>query len=294
MLHMNHKSTIPVIKFMWLLKSLTLIISIQFFSFQMKGQTSDAFPYELLEPNNKYVLPESLEEISGLTYYAPNQLACLNDEHGRMYVFDTNKGEIVHRVRFAGTGDFEGIEKVGNEIFAIKSNGNLYRFNEDISGEVVKIETPFKSENNVEGLGYDPISGNLLIALKGNGAIDDKKVKGKTIFGFHIASKTFSEVPLFIIKDEDVERVMGKSKDIKPSGVAVHPISGDIYVVASVGRVLIVFNRDGSPKNLSALKRSLFPQPEGITFSPNGDLYISNEREGEGGTILHFKMKTRN
>lgn len=291
---MNHKSTIPVINFMRLMKSLTLIISIQFFSFQMIGQTAKAFPYDLLEPNNKYVLPESLEEISGLTYYAPNQLACLNDEHGRMYVFDTREKEIVHRVRFAGTGDFEGIEKVGNEIFAIKSNGNLYRFNEDISGEVVKITTPFKSENNVEGLGYDPISGNLLIALKDKGGVDGKKEKGKTVFGFHIATKSFSEAPLYIIKDKDIERVLGKSKDIKPSGIAVHPISGDIYVLASVGRVLIVFNRDGSPKNLSALKRSLFPQPEGITFSPNGDLFISNEREGEGGTILHFKMKNNN
>jgi uncharacterized protein YjiK len=257
----------------------------------MNGQASTGFPYDLLEPNKIYTLPESLEEISGLSYYGPNQLACLNDEHGRMYVFDIKKKEIVHRVRFAGTGDFEGIEKVGNEIFAIKSNGNLYRFNEDVSGEVLKIETPFKSENNVEGLGYDPISKNLLIALKDKGGIDGEKMKGRSIFGFHIESKSFSESPLFVIKDQDVERVMGKSKTIKPSGVAVHPISGDIYVVASVGRVLIVFNRDGSPKNLSTLKRSLFPQPEGITFSPNGDLFISNEIEGEGGTILLFKMK---
>jgi uncharacterized protein YjiK len=44
------------------------------------------------------------------------------------------------------------------------------------------------------------------------------------------------------------------------------------------------------PKNLTLLKRSIFPQPEGITFSPNGDLFIANEGDGDGGTILRFSM----
>jgi len=270
---------------------LTLLISFQFFYLSLQGQTQNGLPYDLNSPDQIYVLPKVLEEISGLTYYAPNQLASLNDEYGRLYVFDIIKKAIVHRVRFAGSGDFEGIEKVGDEIFAVKSNGNLYRFNEDVSGEVVKVETPFKSENNIEGLGYDPISNNLLFALKEEGEIDENNVKGKSIYGFHLGSKTFSKAPLYVLKSKDVENVLGKKRKIKPSGVAVHPTSGEIYVIASVGRVLIVFNRDGSPKNLSLLKKSLFPQPEGITFSPEGDLFISNEMEGEGGNILHFKMK---
>jgi len=206
---------------MWLTKALTFIILIQFFSFNMNGQALPPFPYDLLEPNNTYDLPVSLEEISGLTYYAPNQFAGLNDEHGRMYVYDIKKKEVVHRVRFAGTGDFEGIEKVGNEIFAIKSNGNLYRFNEDVTGEVVKIDTPFGSENNIEGLGYDPITENLLIALKDKGGINGKKVKGKSIYGFHVPSKEFIEAPLFVLKDKDVERVMGKDKKIQTKCIMV-------------------------------------------------------------------------
>jgi len=40
-----------------------------------------------------------------------------------------------------------------------------------------------------------------------------------------------------------------------------------------------------------ALDPVLFNQPEGLTFAPNGDLYISNEG-GEGvATILKFVNK---
>ena len=39
------------------------------------------------------------------------------------------------------------------------------------------------------------------------------------------------------------------------------------------------------------LDPALYNQPEGMTFAPNGDLYISNEG-GEGiATILKFKYK---
>ncbi len=277
---------------MRLTQSVTVIVSIMFISTLLSGQTRDQFPYDLGKPHEVHYLPEILEEISGLTYYATDQLAALNDEHGRMYVYDIKEKKIVHRVRFEGNGDFEGIERVGDYIYATKSNGKLYRFHTAMTGVVEKLETPFDSQNNVEGLGYDPNSGHLLIALKDDGDLDNVEVKGKSIFGFHIETEKHTRTPLYVLHNKDLERVLGTSrKKIKPSGVAVHPISGDVYVVASVGRALVVFSNDGKPKNLTILKGGLFPQPEGIAFSPEGDLFISNEVEGEGGTIVHFKMR---
>ena len=274
----------------------TVILSFLFIYAPLCAQTEPekgvGIPYDLKAPEHIYLLPEILEEVSGLTHYGPNQLAALNDEHGRMYVYDIQKRKIVHKVRFEGRGDFEGIEKVGDHIYAIKSNGTLFRFHMSVTGVVEKIETPYKSENNVEGLGYDPNTGHLLIALKDKGDLDKVEVKGKAVFGYHIETKKHTKTPLFILKDSELARILGSTrKKIKPSGIAVHPFTGDVYIVASVGHALLVFGQDGKPKNLSILKASLFPQPEGITFSPEGDLFISNEVEGEGGTIVHFKMK---
>ncbi|MGW8121704.1 SdiA-regulated domain-containing protein [Roseivirga echinicomitans] len=254
------------------------------------AQKKEGFPYNLESPTATYRLPSILEEISALSYYGPNQLATLNDEQGRVYIYDLEQIKIVQRIRFEGKGDFEGLELVGKDMYAIKSNGKLYKFNIDIEGDVESIDSPFSSENDVEGLGYDKNSNNLLIALKGKGEIDDVKVKGKAVYGYNLTTKKFSEAPLYVLKDKDLERVLGTGKaKFKPSGIAVHPINGDIYMIASVGSALVVLNNDGSPKNLSILKRGLFPQPEGIAFMPNGDLFISNE-EDHGGTILRFNM----
>ena len=289
---MNHLNLIFVKNLMRLTFVITLIASFLFNCTNLTSQTREEFPYDLGKPHQVHFLPEILEEISGLTYYAPNQLAALNDEHGRMYVYDIIQKKIVHRVRFEGNGDFEGIEKIGDYIYATKSNGKLYRFNVNMTGVVEKIETPFSGENNVEGLGYNPITGHLLFALKDDGDLDNVEVKGKSIFGYHIETEKHTNVPLLVLQNKELERVLGSKKTkIKPSGVAVHPISGETYVVAAVGRALVVFDTSGKPKNLTILKAGLFPQPEGIAFSPNGDLFISNEVEGEGGTIVHFKMK---
>lgn len=260
----------------------------------MSSQEIESIPYDLKSPVEIHQLPEVLEEISGLTYFDRNTLAAINDEHGRVYLYDLvakriKKGE---NIKFSGRGDFEGIELVDGYIYAIKSNGDLYRFSTKMYEVVEKIKSPFKSENDIEGLGYNHVTHQLLIALKGKGDTDEVEVKGKAVYAFDIATQKHSKLPVYILKDKDLKRVLGsKDTKVRPSGIAVHPITHEVYMLASTGHALIVFHQDGRPKNFTTLKRSLFPQPEGITFSPEGDLFISNEQEGEGGTILHFKMK---
>lgn len=247
-------------------------------------------PYDLENPSNVFRLPDYLEEVSGLTYYAPNQLAMHNDENGRMYVFDLDKKSIVHRVRFNGDGDFEGIERVGKHIYVTKSNGRLYRFNVDIEGVVEEIKTPFSKDNNIEGLGYHPKTNTLLFALKNEGDVEKVKVSGRAIYGYDLQKEEFINLPLYSLSHKELERVVGDDFSFHPSGVAVHPITFEIYVISAQKRALLIFGEDGKPKNLTHLKRSLFPQPEGIAFTPNGDLYISNEMDGDGGSLLEFRM----
>lgn len=268
---------------------LVIILFFGLNSFNLSGQENNSLSYDLNDPEEVFVLPDYLEEVSGLSFYKTNQLAMINDEHGRMYVFDIIERKVVHRVRFEGNGDFEGIERVGDYIYAIKSNGKLYRFNVNMTGVVEKIDTPFDSDNDVEGLGHDPHTNHLLVALKEDGDVKDVEVKGKAIYGFHLPSEKFKKIPLHIIQHNELKRVVGDKFKFKPSGVAVHPVTGEVYVLAAVQRSLLVFGTDGKPKHLSKLRGSIFPQPEGITFSPDGTLFICNEVEGEGGTVLMFK-----
>ena len=52
--------------------------------------------------------------------------------------------------------------------------------------------------------------------------------------------------------------------------------------------------RKGNFKNAFPLDPSIYKQPEGITFTPWGDLLISNEKGDEDkATILIFKPKKK-
>jgi len=77
-----------------------------------------------------------------------------------------------------------------------------------------------------------------------------------------------------------------------PSGIAVHPVTGEIYIVSAVGNVLIVLNRKNEIMHLQKLRKKVHQQPEGITFDQKGNLYISNEgKEGKGKILMFSYMK---
>ena len=85
-------------------------------------------------------------------------------------------------------------------------------------------------------------------------------------------------------------RLIESETSFKPSGIAIHPIDGEVYIISSVGKLLIILNRSGKVQNVIELDPKIFRQPEGICFSPKGDMFISNEGQGGKGYILKFKI----
>ena len=100
-----------------------------------------------------------------------------------------------------------------------------------------------------------------------------------------------------IIAKAEISRVLDEEIDtFNPSAVAVHPETGDLYVTATRGQLLVVLD-GGEAMSIKAcvhLPRDPFVQPEGITFDDEANLYIANEGRGkEGGpgwgTVVMFK-----
>jgi uncharacterized protein YjiK len=89
------------------------------------------------------------------------------------------------------------------------------------------------------------------------------------------------------------EIVYGKQKPfhLKPSGVAIDPLTKDVYVIASVGNIMVVINRESEIKQIELLKEKTFKQPEGICFDKQGNLYISSEGRGGKAVIASFTRK---
>ncbi|OQX81891.1 MAG: hypothetical protein B6D64_01430 [Bacteroidetes bacterium 4484_276] len=271
------------------------------------------FPYQLAEPDKSWKLPKKLVEISGLGYIDGHRLACVQDEKGNIYIFNLQTGEVEEKINFGDDGDYEGIEIIEDDAWVLKSNGDIYKVKDYLKGAgpyLQKHKTALSRKNDAEGLAYDPVDNNLLIACKGHPFLDEKAGKEfKAIYSFSLEAKQIDFTPFLLIEMDTIKyyknyntmtqlgvellAYLDHSKgdvSFQPSGISIHPISGNIYILGSVGNLLMVFNRSGIMLAMVKLRSKYYPKPEGICFSPDGTLYISNEGDQEKGTILKFGM----
>ncbi|MCF6359672.1 MAG: SdiA-regulated domain-containing protein [Cyclobacteriaceae bacterium] len=256
----------------------------------LSNEANNIIPFNIAKPELKIELSKELKEISGLTWYNNNQLGAVQDEAGIFYILNAKTGKIEEKIKFSLPGDFEGVETVGNCIYALTSSGNLFYFDKNTPNKVKKINTPLTWKNNVEGLGYDPLNKRLLIISKDNGSISDYNFKGKSIFTLNVENHTFSTEPLITIKKSNLKSFFTVEK-FKPSALAIDPLTYNIYILASVGKLLIVLNKNLKIINVVSLPEKIYAQPEGICFSPKGDLYISNEGKNDRANVYHLARK---
>ncbi len=244
-------------------------------------------------------MPNELAEISGLSLanQQGNELLAIQDELGKIFRLSTRTGKMISSITFWKDGDYEGVEAVGDDIWVLKSTGTLYQVM-DIglpSQQVEKYNTALTGDNDVEGLTYDPTRNRLLLACKKDASNDGNSKNGRYIFAFDLATKTLAEKPVYAIEREAVQNYLLSCEkstahkklcdfflvrdefDLAPSAIAIHPITGQLYITSSVGKVLMVLNTNGTIDGLYKLEKGFFPQPEGLAFDPDGTLYISTE-----------------
>jgi uncharacterized protein YjiK len=255
--------------------------------------------YEFAKPDEKYILGLELEEISGLSWNGNNSLACIQDEDGTIFIYNILERKVEKRIRFKGSGDFEGIERVGDWYYVLGSNGKIYKVPEMGGGPdgIEILNTPLGQKNDMEGLGLSEMRNILVLATKGKGSTDDEKFKGKGIYGFDLERNKFDGTPIFTIQKKMISRLFekeeSKRKDdgIGISGIALHPIEGNYYLISSEGKFLIVINPEGELLSYVDLPRKQYKQPEGICFDPKGNLYISNEAREGAANILFLRYQ---
>ncbi|MEQ6117932.1 SdiA-regulated domain-containing protein [Reichenbachiella sp. MALMAid0571] len=259
--------------------------------------------YNLKEYKQKFFLPYALEEISGLSYVKHGVLACIQDEDGKLFLYDYINKEISLSLRFWDSGDYEGVEIMGDSAYVVNSKGYLLIFNyEGKEGNLNtrKVNTPLGKKNDIEGLCYDKATNSLVMVCKGDSDIDKKKISGQALYQYNLDKHEFVKEPLFSVSKKDIKEFLETHKDnayeekrinFHPSGIALHPIDGNYYIIASTGKLMIVVSREGKIHASYPISPGILGQPEGICFAPNGDLFISSEGEGDKGYILRFEMK---
>ena len=235
----------------------------------------------------KWELPDRLKEVSGIVYLDEDRFLCVQDEEGIVFVYNRSTNRIEKEIPFGGTGDYEGIALNGNTIYVVRSDGQLYEIPINDNSGINQYKTELTAEHNIEGLTYDQRNNRLLLAIKDDEP-GNKNYKG--IYAFDLTSKKLSMNPVYKIdlNDKILQQVNNKKK-IKPSEIGIHPQSGDIYITDGPGSRLIIMDEKVNIKKVFDLGKQ-FVQPEGISFSPEGEVYISNEGTRQPGNILQITL----
>ncbi len=271
------------------------------------------FKYQIDAPNETFTLLAELEEISGLGISDSGEfLYAVQDENGYIFKLSKKTGKLVDKIKFHKDGDYEGIEVVGDDVYVVKSTGTIYQLKNlgEKSQQMTKFNSFLNRENDVEGLAYDKKNHRLLVACKGVPATGESfeviRYK-KVIYEFDVATNSMNPDPVFTIQLKNIREYLEAHRGMKghdklmaffsaekenltfnPSAISIHPISGNIYVISSSGKVMVVLDDKGKVVHIEKLKKKIHAQPEGMAFDLDGTLYISNEAKGGEPKIHRF------
>ena len=286
----------------WLILGAIIVIAVLYSVIAIKNQppirsfdTDEdyVFPYVLSKTNWRVELPNELKEISGIEVLKENQVLAIQDEAGTLYRIDLRQGTIIDKQDFDKDRDYEDLCLVDDLVYILERDGDLYSTLLYVEGDTaIKYETAFSYRNDTESMCYDEKRNAILIAPK-DGAPDGDTLDANLvgIYAFELNTKKLNLDPIYTIAERELGRIIGnggKPHHIKPSGLAIHPQSGHLYVLASVGKTLVVLNEENRILHVELLDPELFPQPEGLAFSPEGHLLISNEGVLGAASISRF------
>lgn len=229
-----------------------------------------------------FELDGELEEISALSVGPGGVLLAVQDEEGIIFRLDPATGRVLRKDRFAGGGDYEGIEWVGAWIYVLESNGRLYRTPaDDPSRKTTKrIRLDVPRGCDAEGLAWDAPKERFLVSCKAADGV--KGATGRSVFTF---AQDGAARPERFFFGQDVFVAQGFD-DFRTSAVAVHPVDGRMFVLSSHPPALCVLVA-GEP-SCERLRQATMRQPEGLTFDASGALWIASEARGEKPVLHRF------
>jgi len=246
--------------------------------------------YDLDSKNPAVIkLPKELTEISGITMTPDGRLFAQQDENGIIYQADYANGIITKKFALGNPvikDDFEDIAFANNKFYLLKSSGDIYEFDEGVDGEAVEFKiykTELNHANDVEGLCFDAETNSLLLACKGASGTGDNE--DKTIYSFSLDSMKLNKTPRFILSHDEIK------KNFNPSGIEKNPFTGTYFIIAANGNEIIEISKEGKILGRNSLPADIHMQPEGITFSKDRNLLISNEGKSGKGYIVIYNYK---
>ena len=247
--------------------------------------------YDLERPD-KFLMPESLLEISGITFYKGNSdtVYAIQDEQGRLFKIPWGVKKQTN-AKFGKQSDYEDVTIVNERVLILKSSGSLFSFPfaDAIYAEIdsVKEWKQVLPKGEYEGMYGDEATGNVYVICK-NCPEDNSK---NLVSGYIIqVGDSVYQSGTFQVDVNKIKTFTGKVKrGFRPSALSKNPLTSEWFILSAVNKLLVVTDSSWNIKEASFLNGNIFNQPEGIAFDKEGNLYISNEGDDlTQGNILRF------
>lgn len=224
-------------------------------------------------------LADELAEISGIAW-SQNKLLAIEDESSVIFELDPNSGIIIKKEKFEKNRDVEDILVNDSEAWILRSNGNLYRvahFLKDSAATTI-FEFPVGESRDLEAFVLSKDKSSILLFCKV--CEWDLNPDKSSVFRFSLETLSFEASPFLTIEKSQLKPILPKKwKQVKiqPSAAAYHPITGELFLLSSTDKWLMVLDQQWNPVSFHFLDPKLFWQAEGMTFDEMGNLFISNE-----------------
>jgi uncharacterized protein YjiK len=241
----------------------------------------------------RWVLPKSLNEVSGLTLAPDGRLFAHGDESGMVAALDYRSGVLLKEFivgKNTNSIDFEGITAVGDTLFMVTSDGDLYEFREGAPGEHVKFalhETDLKKECEFEGVAYNQPAASLLLACKN--VKDDKLRDSVVIFQWKLQKPTdgSERITRFSMPLSSFTTPL-QTKDLHPSDIAVDPTTGNYLMVAAQEKAIMEFTPAGEVIYARRIPDE-HEQAEGLAITKDGVIIIGDEAVHSRATLTLYR-----
>ena len=248
--------------------------------------------YDLNNPG-KFVLPGSLLEVSGISFYKgkSDTVYAIQDEDGKLFRLPWGLNKIFY-TKFAQQSDYEDLALLHEMVYVLRSDGTIFSF----PRTAAKLPLPgsIKEWKNMlpkseyEGMYAEESTGRLYVLCKK--CKNDDPTKQVSVYVLD-SRNAMAVTSVFSINVSAIpERIKKFNAAYRPSALAKNPITGEWFILSGSNKLLLVTDEGFIVKDAYPLNGNKFNQPEGLAFDAEGNLYISNEGEEDAnGNILSFK-----